>query len=78
VLNLIARRGVDPAVIKRSKEQFAVMDVDNSGGLEVADFPTSVCIQRSITVTGNAITAVAKSTLCIKKKLGVCLKKKQE
>jgi hypothetical protein len=34
------------------------MDADGSGGLEVEDFPTSVCIQRSITITDNNIIAV--------------------
>jgi hypothetical protein len=55
LFNLIARREVDPEMVKRLKEQFSAMDADGSGGLEVEDFPTSVCIQRSITITDNNI-----------------------
>jgi hypothetical protein len=58
LFNLMARRAVDPEIVKQLKQQFSAMDTDGSGGLEVSDFPTSVCIQRSITITDNNIIAV--------------------
>jgi potassium channel subfamily K len=58
LFNLIARRAINPEVVKQLKEQFTAMDADGSGALEINDFPTSVCIQRSITVTDDTITAV--------------------
>jgi Ca2+-binding EF-hand superfamily protein len=42
LFNLIARRAIDPEVVKQLKEQFSAMDVDGSGALEIHNFPTSV------------------------------------
>jgi hypothetical protein len=58
LFNLIARREVDPDVVKQLKQQFSAMDLDRSGTLTADDFPTSVCIQRSVTICDGSVSTV--------------------
>jgi hypothetical protein len=58
LFNLIARRDIDIGKVEALKAQFNAMDTDGGGTLTVCDFPTTVCIKRTTTVTGGAIVGV--------------------
>jgi hypothetical protein len=58
LFSLIARQEVDEEMVDVLRAQFKAMDADQGGTLTVADFPKSVCVRRTVTITNGEMNGV--------------------
>jgi hypothetical protein len=58
LFSLLARKDVDKEIVEGLRSQFRAMDADGGGHLTLSDFPTSVCLKRTVTVTNGEMNGL--------------------